>query len=88
MATKDETVAIETVTIKVGGKSLVFKVDDARKLYECLEELFGEKTKYVSTPTIIRDYWPLRPWWHGDTWYSTSGGSLAADGRNLMCCVS
>jgi hypothetical protein len=58
---------IKDLTIQVGGKTIKLKVDDARKLYEALEELFGSK--------VIRYYdRPYYPWYWNPTWYDSTDG--------------
>lgn len=57
------------------GKTVELTLDEARDLHSQLEELFGEKVKYVpSTPIIIDRYRYPRPYrYWGEPMWSNEG---------------
>lgn len=82
--TKDETVEIKKISVKVGEKLLSLEVEEAKKLHAALAELFAKDAVKVEKEYI---YWPYpayqqpKLFWDNPytvTWavassYSTSG---------------
>lgn len=70
---KDRITLSSIVLTTAEGQEVKLSVAEARALHAQLEELFGEKVRYMpSQPIIIgRDRWPApwrpyRPFWWGD----------------------
>ncbi len=57
---------IESITVKIGDKSIVFKIDEAKKLKAAFDELFGKEV----IKEIIRDnYYPHWRWLYSAPFY-------------------
>jgi hypothetical protein len=58
-------VKVSKIEIETEEGKLLLTVDQAKKLFKDLNELFGEKVINIpSTPIIIeRDCWPYRPYY-------------------------
>lgn len=65
----DEKMEISKIVVKMGKKEVDLSVEDARKLFRLLEEMFGEKI-------VHHDHY--YPYWRYPslTWYCGSSGSL------------
>ena len=76
MAT-EEKIQLGKIEVKMGAKTVVLTVEQARELSALLKGLFrDDSTKMVH----VRDYWYLRPWYMGPTWsYTGSNWTAAAD---------
>jgi len=61
----DEKVVVK-LEIKIGGKTIDLTVEEAKKLFESLKGLFGEKTESAPispwTNPYIPPYNPINPW--------------------------
>lgn len=84
-ATKTKEIAIKKLVIKMGDKEVSITMDEAKKLKEALEELFG---KQIMTTTIMeehhhhhdhyptRPFYPYQPYWvYTDTKYLCQNGT-------------
>lgn len=59
--TKSSEVQIQTVTIKIGKRTLEFSVEEAQNLLKALNGLFGEKV--VKEVTVQHEHHYNRPWY-------------------------
>ena len=52
---------IKKIVLDLSGKEVSLTTEQAKKLHELLDELFGKETIYIPGPIVIeRDHW----WWH------------------------
>lgn len=71
----EETVKMSKLKVKVSGETHEWTIDDAKKLYAALGELFGKSEVRVEKEYI---YWPEnRPYayrtpWRDNIWYCSS----------------
>ena len=94
MADKEEVVQVTKLKVKVGGETSELTVDQARKLYAALGELFGQPEKVRVEREVI--YWPSPfkydyqrvPWNATPTWTCLSGTGNQATGGLLSLEVS
>ena len=63
----EKKVEVDSITVKIGGRSIPLSLAEAKKLKEALNELFG-KTEVVREGNHHCDrwYWPYR--YSGPTW--------------------
>jgi hypothetical protein len=62
-----EEVKVTKITMEVGGKTITLSVDDAKKVRDALNEIFGTPTDIkVLEKEIIRDHYP--PYYPCITW--------------------
>lgn len=68
---------VTTVQIKIkleNGKEIILSHENAKKLYEVLHEVYGEKEKITYIPYV--PYYPHNPWYaSGDSVTITCSGS-------------
>jgi len=91
MTEKNDTnkdVAIKEVTIQLGKKELSMSIQDAKKLREVLNELFGTVVveKRVVEEHHHHDYWPY--YWHYNTtpqWTLGSGNNYQLVNGGVFC---
>ena len=76
MATQ-ERIQLGKIEVKMGAKTVVLTVEQARELSALLKGLFGDdSTKIVH----VHDYWYQRPWYMGPTWsYTGSNWDVVAN---------
>ena len=88
-------VSVVAINLKTEKGTVVLTIDEARKLYEDLKLLFGEKTVYVPGPVVVEreryPWYPYNPIWTassdvremapGTVTYCLNQPSTACDGR-------
>ena len=81
---------VKKLVLDVGGKEITLTVEQAKSLFQALDELFGEKIRYVDKWHY--DYLPLPtkyPWRHHDIWCNTSGTAKASYlAKNETLCLA
>ena len=70
------------------GQKVEISLDEAKDIYEQLHQLFGEKTRYLPSPSITPIWtWPYRPY---QPYFTTSGGttitSTGKSGTSVTYC--
>lgn len=65
-----EKAEIKKIVLDLGGVEVSLTPDQAKKLHDALDEIYGIKNNIPYNPIIIERY---RPYWHyGDyTWYGS-----------------
>ena len=76
---------ITKIVVQMGDKEVPMSVEESKKLYFLLHELFGEKEKIV-----YRDTWYPRWPYHQPYYYCSTGGSLSetTNGGTILCNVN
>lgn len=72
-------VKVSGIIIEVGGEQIELSVEEARELFNELQQFFGSETIYVyrNTPNWF-EYDGSTPWWKIQPW--TGDGSHTGDG--------
>jgi hypothetical protein len=71
MAKPTDKIAITEIVLQMGPTKVSMSLEDAEKVFQVLEKLFGRKTEYV--PYYSRPY----QWWYEPYW-----GTLKCSGLN------
>ncbi len=78
---------IKKIVLQLGDKEVELTVEQARMLHELLDEMYGQKTQFISYPIVYREsvsYWDYSTpmWYSGGTTtaptmsYAASSGSV------------
>lgn len=75
---------ITKLKIKMGKKETEMTMNEAKKLYEDLHVLFGEKEVVVYRDNYWHWHYP-RPYWGNNEIFCSSGGSTTGETLTLDC---
>ena len=53
---------IAKIIVKIGNKSIELTIDEARELYDNLDDMFGDKNTMIPYPFIPETPYPIQPW--------------------------
>ena len=54
---------IAKIIVKIGNKNIELTIDEARELYDNLDDMFGDKNTITVYPFIPEPVYPIQPWY-------------------------
>lgn len=87
-------VKVKKMVIQLGDKSVDLTIDEAKELHAALAELFEEKVRYISSPSVVIERPYRRPhypwvWWGSRTsWEASTGTKFSLTGNDVQCRLS
>ena len=79
-----EKAEIKKIVLDLGDKEVELTPEQAKSLWELLDELYGKVVHPVTYPIYIDRYVPHRPYWYYDhaVWSSSGGTAISYSSRS------
>ena len=65
MSNEKERVAIKGLALEIGKKKIELSIEEAQKVHQALDAIFGSKTIIIEQPIVIpqpKPMQPINPW--------------------------